>query len=223
KVCQDQHITKCPVTGVMYSGTAFLVHDSQTIATNLHNVQGWYYHVLKNNPGLKVEDLQPPFLLIDSDDKLAFAPTSSVTMKLSFYNKSEKTFSVEYPWDGITKNTIFFRASDYVELHVSVPFEHRSPLSIGKIIDPMAPLYTIGFPNSQGGGLWVSQGRLQNNIIPTDVNFSSTNTSSGGSSGSPLLNANGEVLGILFSGDETGSQYLSIDQSFLQSVWNSLQ
>jgi hypothetical protein len=160
------------------------------------------------------------------------------TLKLSFYNKSPATFTEEYPWTGGDKQ-VFFRVSDYVELRVSSPLS-LEPLKIGKLGNRAESLYTVGFPNptsvfakfggvdSPGYDRWVSTGSLKESTIVENINISTDIASARGSSGSPLLKKNGEVVGILFSGASedragtllTDSLYLQVDFELMRRVWS---
>lgn len=242
KVCQIQKIKNCPILPKMFTGTTFLVKDQQTIATNLHNIQAWLYYAKKFNPELSIENIQAPILLADKNQNLVFNPMDGqATLKLSFYNKSPATFSEEYPWDGENKK-VFFRVSDYVELHASIQFQ-ATPLKIGKIDNIAEQLYAIGFPNptavfakyggtdSPGYDRWVSTGALRPTTSLENINISANIAGAPGSSGSPLLKQNGEVVGILFSGAisetegtlVTVSQYLQINFMLMKQAWNQFK
>ncbi len=239
KMCQIQKIKNCPVMPEMFTGTAFLIKDQQTIATNLHNVQAWVYHAKKLNPDLVIENIQAPILLGDKDQNLVFNPMEgTATLKLAFYNKSPATFAQEYPWSGGDKR-VYFRVSDYVELHANVPF-NAVPLKFGKLESRTDALFTVGFPNpttvfakhggvdSPGYDRWVSKGQLKPSTVIENINIMTDIAAAPGSSGSPLLKKNGEVVGILFAGgvDEIGgvltaeSQFLQSDFALMLKVWS---
>lgn len=74
KVCQIQKIKNCPILPKMFTGTAFLVKDQQTVATNLHNIHAWLFYAKKFNSELSVENRESPILLADKDQNLLFNP-----------------------------------------------------------------------------------------------------------------------------------------------------
>lgn len=238
-VCQHQKIKRCPIFSKPITGSAFLVKDTYTVATNLHMIQPWLYYAMSENPGLELKDIQAPILLADREFRVFFnAMDMTTNLKLSNFNSSAFTFAEAYPGSTPDKQ-LFFSASDYVELRANTPFAVQ-PLQFGKIDDHREPLFTIGFPkateifamrggfDSPGIESWVSTGRLKPQIDPEGVAFLTNISSSAGSDGGPLLNYSGQVVGILFSGVSrvidnrlvTDSQFLNVDQKVLQKIWS---
>lgn len=220
KVCQLQKIENCPIMPSTFTGTAFLVRDKKTIATNLHNIQSWLHYAKKFNPELEIANLQVPLILLDKEQNIVFFPKDEgTTLKLSFYNKSPTIFEEDYPWEASDRSVVF-RVSDYVELYASVPFNF-TPLKIGKFGNKGEPLFLGGFPNTQSG-FKVSTGHVDAGSSFEHVNLLTNIAAAPGSSGGPVMRKNGEVVGILFAGDSSGSQLLQVNFPLMEKAWAEL-
>ncbi|MEZ4871010.1 MAG: serine protease [Bdellovibrionales bacterium] len=209
-VCEKQNLTKCPVLSTEYSGTAFLLRDQHTIATNLHNVQDWLHHALINNPGYKPHDITPPIFIVNNREELVYSPLEHGYARLSFYDSQNQIFASpfrENPTDGL------MRSRDYVELRLQeaiplVPLQEASPYNI--FLQELK--YSIGYPSAthQYSQFDLMDSNGQSQFASTGFISSTFSTAIGpwvfdiaaapGSSGSPLLNSNGEVIGILCGG-----------------------
>lgn len=227
--CRIQSIKKCPVSSIDHlgAGSAFVVHDVHTLATNLHNLHPWISAVVSNNLNGASGDLKNvlsqvmvPIMLSDRNGKIVVNPSEALQNN-SFYqitkiNSDQRLFRAD-----VKKMGALFSASDYVELTFQKEFI-QEPLKIAN--DLSQQVYVIGFPGptkffaefggGEGDGVhqMISTGQTQEQTTPIlmsqatsqllkDLLFESSASAYVGNSGGPAVNEKGQVVGILRSGD----------------------
>jgi S1-C subfamily serine protease len=224
--CRVQQIVKCPVSSKdqMGGGSAFVVRNSRTLATNLHNLHPWINAVIVNNDWnahdikSKLKNLVVPIILSDQNQNVVFNPIealSSGAYQIEFINDDPRLFTKD-----INSRQLLFALSDYIELQFKNEF-NVSPLQIAQssVADRY---YVVGFPGPTdlftklGGGDSDGLHQMVSTGTSTPLELSTSPgtaiaqkkyftriTAPGyfGNSGGPVLNSEGKVAGILSDGD----------------------
>ncbi len=225
--CRVQGIAKCPVSAAkkLGGGSAYIVRDKKTVATNLHNLQPWISMVAANN-GWKTEDFKEklgeivvPVLLIDQNEQPVFTASEALTTgeayRIKVINDDPRLYA-----PSVNPRQFGFALSDYVELEFKNDFKVPSlPMATSSVADLY---FVIGFPgptnifakqglvDADGIHQMVSTGSRSEIELPSNpgsmlaqIKYFTRITAPTfvGNSGGPVLNARGEVVGILSSGD----------------------
>ena len=245
-VCKLNKIAKCPVLKSTGAGTAFLIHDQNTISTVLHNVQTWMHWAKKLNPSLNLRSFSPPVFMTDLNNDVVFNPLDeNQRMRLKTFNPSSGLFARPYADFKTQEEREYISASELVEFSISPALEGR-PFQTGSHPVEGQRLFAVGFPmettvfgegDSNGEDLYASI--LTADLrVPSDwPGFEMHGPLVEGNSGSPILNDGNEVVGIAIAGGCSLSDHtcefknglpvisaaaLSIDLATNQKAWKRI-
>jgi len=260
--CVANKLNVCPVFDQMGDGSAFTLNTPDSMYTNLHNfyeVISANYSLDEDATSETIlkRNLHVPlvFILNDQNGKSVVNTSKTTIGTLEFFNPSPLLLGK----DITMMDSALGRVSDVVRVHLvdtsAIPLQaSKSTTHIGDTVYlagyPSETLdrSKIGVPDSDGNSLRFSVGKiisfsdwkqrtgnnfgaqaeslLQENMIFFDADCEH------GNSGGPLLNANGEVVGImmaLYQDKQRGTPYRvcgainTLDESKLAALWKSLQ
>ncbi len=208
KNCLNQKISNCPIFAEKGDGTAWLTGNSSTLATAAHTIHHWVKTTLNDNPSLSLAQIRIPVLLYKN----------KVLVKTSGEAMLDASDSDRSYWTTTPQDTDEDFAKEFIKISLDAPLNAK-PLVMAHNtqLTDQSRTYEIGYPNSThvfakigakdapGRVLVISSGKPmevpgypKQNLNGERLQF--TNAEYFGGSGSPVLNSNGQVIGMVIAG-----------------------
>lgn len=258
--CINNKLDICSIFDQLGDGSAFTINTSNSLYTNLHNFYETISANIsldktKTTDNILKRNLHVPllFALSDQNGKSVVNTSKTIIGTLEFFNPSPLLLGTNIS----IMNSALGRISDVVRIHLIDT--SASPLRISKVPPKFGDkVYLVGYPSettdrskigaidSDGNSMRISTGNiisfadwkqrtgnnfgveaeslLQKNLIFFDADCEH------GNSGGPLLNTDGEVIGImmaLYRDAQKGSPYRicgalnTLNETKLMELWNA--
>ncbi len=250
ETCRKQNLKRCPITSVIRSTLFFNQGKYWNCRHSFHN---WLYHASKEN-NRPVNTISPPIKLRQprKDDPTKFqtvynsAFPDEALLEMSFIQADERANILYYgnqlQNDSVANITLPYDIIQMVRSQNNILEQDYSlPELPGEFITNLrrkSEVYIMGYAaqtnvfhgqgDAPGDRLVVSHGFIDNTTIrSSSYIFATSNFSSGGESGSPVVSADGTIIGINCGGSNNDdvsavrSGPMSINTDFLSSLWIS--
>ncbi|MBY0386461.1 serine protease [bacterium] len=244
ETCRKQGLTVCPVLGYSTRGTTFF--NRGRFITCRHLFHNWISLASQLNGDRSVKEISPPMILRNIKGEVVYNSgwDSKPQMELDVINDdirlNHQTSGKKYPSKEVAGPVYL---SDYVEIKLAdQQFVDQKSTLLSEYLPknsdslPTDETFLLGYSgktnnfangngDAPGGKLVISKGYIEN----TKSSFyESTNYSSGGMSGGPIVSAKGELLGVFCKSTENSnpekvrSYSFPIGKDFAQKYWRSL-
>lgn len=250
ETCRKQNLKRCPVTSAIR--TTLFVNQGKYWSCR-HSFHNWLYHASKENHR-PFNTISPPIKLRQprKDDPAKFqtvynsAFPDEKLLQMGFIQTDERANILYYEHQADTLGTLVVPYDIVLMIHSqnnTLEQDHSLPELPGDFstnLSSKSEVYIMGYAaqtnvfhgqgDAPGDRLVVSNGFIDNTSVQSENPFFSTsNYSTGGISGSPIVSADGTLLGIVCHSDvkvatNPASAHtfpMSINTDFLNSLWVS--
>jgi len=192
-------------------------NNGKVLTTCRHSYHNWFHFVIQANPGRRIETLSPPIIILNSKNEVVYnsgiVPTTNM-LSISFINTDTRLLFEAYSGDVLTtQRLLVYNASDFVEFTSAINIVPAQAAQFANYVaEQIEPsfVYAVGYPgrttefapgpgDAPGSELMTSVG--EGYFTTSDGGLSFWAYNSGGISGGPVFNDQGQIAGLICSGD----------------------
>lgn len=250
ETCRKQKIRYCPIGGKRIVGTVFF--NNNKFYTCRHGFHDWLSAAAEAN-SMVVSDISPPIVLrIPNKEKpgkfkVVYQSSFENTpmLNFSFINDNPSLNVPRYKGKASSTPNENVDKSDFVEMKISsgkskLIKDYNLPV---KNVDPdkNEEVYAFGYPgktnytnlkenNALSGQIYTTHGTVQD-YFKDEALFSSSNFSSPGMSGGPVISADGNVVGMTCFGqnhdqaserpEHVNTLFYPLDKNIIEELWTT--